>query len=188
MAPVSDSYLSKFGRFIKSIDIPGQKLVGGAIDKFRSEVLQWHKRYLEVKNDRRELPPELQKSRESLIKKGEMIIRVIDKLGIDLNQEAIEKNLGAIFVPVLAGTAAAGVLAYISSWYFDDKQQERKQKLYFDALDSGASHDQAMKVMEGIESPRIFEGGGKILEGTTTKLIIGAVVLGGLYFYFNRKA
>ena len=173
--------------FIKEIDIPGKKLVGAAIDKFRAKVLTWYKDYSALVADKTKLPKELDAERKSLIESGKKIIWAIEKLGIDLNQESIERNLGAIFIPIIAGGAAAAVLTMIGVYYYNDREHKRNVKIYFDARKAGASATEASKVVKAVKPGGVFEGLGDTTVKISRNLVIGAVVVGGLYLYFNRR-
>lgn len=165
----------------KAVEV-GKKLTGPAIDKFRNKITAWYKAFQRRKNDKRKRPPKLQAKHDALIRSGERIIKVIESLGIDLNQEAIEKNLGAIFVPIIAAGAAGGVLAMVAKWYYDDRSARREESIYFKAIKSGATHEQAYKVSQSVSTkPKAGE------MRFSTKLILGAVALGGLYLFFNKK-
>jgi hypothetical protein len=169
---------------INSLIKAGKNLTGGAIDAFRKKVSTWYSDFLRVvdHSKNKSLPPEGEQLREKLISNGQKIKKLIESLGVDLNQEAIQKNLGAIFIPIIAAGAAGAVLTLIAKWYSDYKMFE----LYDSALEKGATPDQAKQALETAKGGTGIVG--QIQKGQlnfSTKLIIGGVILGGLFIYFN---
>jgi hypothetical protein len=180
--------MGDIGEFIKEIDIGDIPLIGTAVNKFRDKVLAWYKDFTRLKEDKRELPPELEKMRSDLLKKGGTIEGLLKKLGTATEED--RENLG--FIPVvwagISAAAAGGVMIYIANWYSALAIYDKRAGLYTSAIKSGGSHDQAMRAMTGAGAavPGVFGGKASDLK-LTTKVILGVVVLGGLYMFFNRR-
>lgn len=184
---VKRGYFERAGDFVREIGADIKELTGSALASFKNKMATWYRDYLIVLNDKRELPPGLAEKRAGLISNGKKIITVAEKMGIELNQEYIEQNLGAIFVPVIIGVAAAGLLAMIGKWYYDDREFKRADKLYREVLAQTGSTQQATQAVLTTKPDSVFKGFGVRTENIATKLIIGGVVLGGIYFYMRNR-
>lgn len=184
---VKRGYFERAGEFIREVGTDIKELAGSALDSFKRKMATWYRDYLIVLNDKRQLPPELAKRRASLISNGKKIIAVAEKMGIELNQEYIEQNLGLAFVPVILGVAAAGLLAMVASWYYDDRELKRLDKLWRHTFDATGSTEEASKAVHAVKKEGVFKGFGVRTENIATKLIIGGVVLGGIYFYMKNR-
>jgi len=183
----NDSYAERAGDFVRSVGSGVKELTGGALDSFKKKMATWYRDFLVVKNDKRVLPADLEKKRSDLISNGEKIIYVAKSMGVELNQEYIQQNLGIAFVPVLLAVGAAGLLAMVAKWYYDDRDFKRAEKIYSGVIKSGGSHDDARQAVNVARPDSVFKGVGARTEGIATKLIIGGVVLGGIYFYLKNK-
>lgn len=150
--------------------------VPDAVGAFRKRVQKWYEDFDRLVKSPIPLDPDLRDRRASLIKKGNLLVSAIKKLGVDFKPE----ELGLVFIPVLAGAAVVAVLSGITYWYYDYRKYTKGLEVAERLAESGHSPEDIKTIFTASDNP---SGGFKL----DTKLIMGAVMLGGLYIWLKNK-
>ena len=164
--------------FTQQLKIPGTEIAGNVLNAFKAKIDAWHSKYMELKTDNSPLTPDIQARKARLLASGETIMKIVNGMGITAKSGTLD-GLNALPLVLIGGAAATGVLALIAKWYYDSKQVFAQIDLAKSLSAQGKSGDEIARILANVTATS------STTMKTSTKLILGAVVIGGLYLYFR---